>query len=258
MTYCRSCLSVPCACDEAMGRAPTPTPPHVLEALVEVESLCLRSPARRLSPHDARLANLVGLRRQDKTMPTPVFTLAFDIELRGNCLRTVAWIASLAFALMFALGLLSGCSQAHESLETRVVHATLDAWADVGLPEPRDGCRIEQFRIERPGTVAAFQRTCSAPGTDPTQVHDWACLVWRLESPRARELVYPAAVISPLLAADRDGAMASHELLHAIGRCSGMWSQGDPYDRLHTDERVWETGGPDSVETRAETILVLP
>lgn len=154
------------------------------------------------------------------------------------------------------VALLVGCATTHTALEQRVAAASLEAWDQATLGEPIEACRVAELRIVLMPTVEALQEACAAPGQDPAHVHAWACLRWRLEAPRVRTIRYPAALISPLVREDRHAAAAAHELLHALGYCANTWpGLEDPYDREHTDPRVWESGGPASVEQLIERLL---
>lgn len=149
-------------------------------------------------------------------------------------------------ALWPVVGLLFllACHTDHTPLEDRVYSATAAEWAAAGLPEPRESCRLEEFRFEQPKTLEAYLRACLP--------HSWACLRWRLEAPRVRSLPYPAAVVNPELPSARIAAVGVHELLHAMGSCARLWD--DFYDYQHTDPRVWRPNQT-SVEAKAQADL---
>lgn len=127
---------------------------------------------------------------------------------------------------------------AQTELERQVAAAGLEAWRAVGLPTTPAVSALMRLRIEQPATLEAYERACGPSN---------ACLSWRDGG------AVPVAYVSPLLTHERNIAHAAlHEWLHAAIYRLGR--RGD-YDAGHTDLVVWEQGGPDSVETRAERIL---
>jgi hypothetical protein len=141
------------------------------------------------------------------------------------------------------------------SLAERVYGATLDAWyARDDLPplsNRGDHCgQLEAFDMAAPPTAEGFLRAC--PPDQQGRI-GWACLRWQI-LPGARSRYRPLAVMHPKLPAPRWAAHGVHELLHAFQRCrEGVRPVSE--DDGHTDLRVWEAGGAESVETRAERAL---
>ena len=140
------------------------------------------------------------------------------------------------------VALLAACADAHEAAAIEAAQATLDAWDVADLPAPADWCRLDRLSVRLPETLDAYLAVCPP--------RSWACVSWRAVGPS-----WPVAFISPELPLERVDAATVHEMLHAIGYCSSRWPDADPYDALHTDQRVWETGGPESVEQRVERAL---
>lgn len=142
-----------------------------------------------------------------------------------------------------------------DSLDERVYNAALDAWhASDDLPSLSDRgehCgHLDAFTMQAPATVERFLAKCPP---DAGGVVGWACLDYDY-LPGARTRLYPVAVMHPKLPATRWAAHGIHELLHAFMRCrEGV--RPISHDAGHTDLRVWEVGGPGSVETRAERSL---
>lgn len=163
-----------------------------------------------------------------------------------------------AWAIAVAL-LLACCAQDHTPLEDRVTSAVFDAWAEAGLREPVDWCRLEHFRIVVAKSLTRFREGCQVDDSVACARLPNACMVWRIEKGRVRSLRYPVAYVSPQFATehpDRVAAVAIHELAHAFLYCASLSpSRLDWYDHWHTLDEVWESGGPDSVETRAERIV---
>lgn len=140
------------------------------------------------------------------------------------------------------------------SLAQRVYGATLDAWHGRNdLPPLIDRgqyCgQLDLFDMEAPPTVEHYNRLCPAKS--------WACLRWQVMAGKVRVVFAPMAIVHPKLPAARWAAHGVHELLHAFQRCR---DNGQPpiEDDAHTDQRVWETGGPTSVERTAERSLYEP
>jgi hypothetical protein len=134
-----------------------------------------------------------------------------------------------------------------EPLAQAVYDATTEAWdARADLPAVRDDgawCgHLDRFEVEV-STSAERHAVACGPAT-------WACLHWRPLPGRVRSLFYPVAVLSPWLPAERRAAGAAHEMIHALAYCAIR-----THDYGHRDRRLWEAGGPDSVETTAERAL---
>ncbi len=146
--------------------------------------------------------------------------------------------------------LLIACAPHVEPGDAQVVgEAVRIAWLQAGLERPSSWLRAERFEIVVPGTLVSFKRTCQLPCDREAN----ACYVRRLETGRVRSLRRPAAIVSPVFVeqqAERVLAVAAHELLHGYSE-DVLGHVG--YN--HADKRVWESGGPASVETRAERIL---
>lgn len=146
------------------------------------------------------------------------------------------------------LAALSACSDSHTSLEDRVFSGVADAWQAADLRDPFDDSHtsLEDFHIEVKATVQAFELSCPKQWYKGKLVSANACLRWRNAPGKVRSILYPVAVISPLLAPDRHAAAAIHELCHAFRLAA--YRSADPY---HMDGRVF---GPDagSVEEVAE------
>lgn len=131
---------------------------------------------------------------------------------------------------------------AQTALERAAAETTLTEWSAAKLPAPRRDCRLMELRIEQPTTEAAYAVRC--PWNNG---QTWECLSWRA--------LAPIAVMHPRLARARVGAHAQHALLHALMHCSGASGSADSYDGAHRELRVWEQGGPTSVEQTAERAL---
>ncbi len=153
---------------------------------------------------------------------------------RGDMVGVARWVvATLAFAL-----LLTGCARPpHPSAVDHDELARVErAWVASGLPEPGNclaGARIRDVTPEE------ADRQCEKP--------TYACLL--RESARPMKPAYWVIVVGQQSTRLRD---IRHEALHALVRCTlrrGLHT--DPFDREHSDPRVWESGGAGSVEQRA-------
>lgn len=168
-------------------------------------------------------------------------------------------MARFTLALTALIVLIVGCQpDGGDSLSERVYNATQDAWyAGDNLPSLKnsgDHCgHLDYFEMKAPATEESFIRTC--PRNQLGQL-GWACLKWEL-LPRARSVYRPVAVMHPKLSSTRWAAHGIHELLHAFLRCRNNGVPPDQ-DYFHTILEVWEKGGPNSVETRAERTLDAP
>lgn len=159
-------------------------------------------------------------------------------------------------ALAGAIFVMCGCATprprtvvdlpAQTEIEQRVATAGIEAWRAAGLKTTPAVSWLEQLRIERPATVAAYDERCPAAVLG----HSWACLRWRGWD-------VPVAVLSPLLLTETQRLRAAlHELCHAMGYRFGRWADYD--SPWHTDPIVWagKSGSrPDSVEQRAQRAL---
>lgn len=145
-----------------------------------------------------------------------------------------------AIRLLVACSSLAACTSASEADAIEAAEVTLAAWDEAGLPEPRNSCRLDRLTVRFPDTTEAYLSVCPP--------NSWACLSWRAAGPS-----WPVTLIHPELPDERVGAAVVHEMLHAIGYCAEAWPDGMDYH--HADLRVWWSGGPDSVETRAELAL---
>lgn len=126
---------------------------------------------------------------------------------------------------------------------TQAASAGGTAWAQAGLRVVSGtACRLEGFRavVVPASQVAWFDWACPKA---------WACLGWG-------HPITPIAYVSPRLHPNLILHAIHHEYLHALGHCYGRW--GGWYDAGHTDQEVWEQGGPSSVETLGEAILDMP
>lgn len=143
-------------------------------------------------------------------------------------------------ALLVACG-----APASDSPAERVADATLTGWASMDLPEPHEACHVERFQIERPATEAAYLSWCKRDSN--------ACFKWRLVTPAARAIEYPAAIVRPGLEGAVVERLAVHELLHGLVYCTPPWSLDDPYDAGHVTPLVW--GKSESAEAVAIELL---
>lgn len=156
----------------------------------------------------------------------------------------------LALALLLVAACGGGGTGSPDNLGAQVWAATEDAWYARGDLQPigergRECGQLDQLEIHAPRTQEAYLRLCRRQSS--------ACLFWALVPGRVRSTLVPVAVMSPTLPASRWVAHGIHEILHAARDCAGL---GPDYD--HLDARVWETGGPDSVESLAERTLYDP
>lgn len=141
--------------------------------------------------------------------------------------------------MFVAMLLLQACPRGgnHSTLEDDVFVAVAEAWEGGGLQGPYgDGTRhVEDFQIDTTKkTTAAYEASCPKRLYDGVLVGSWACLRWRYAAPSVRTILYPVAVISPLLAENRHAAVAAHELCHAMS----LVAYGDD-DSGHLRLEVW-------------------
>lgn len=163
------------------------------------------------------------------------------------------WLDVLLVVVVVLAGMIVGCddggaSRAGTSMGERVYEVTESAWYFRGdlppIDDEIDDCeRLHMLEVLAPETQESYLKLCRRDG--------WACLHWASLSGRVRSLRYPVAVMNPRLSAARWPAHAIHELLHGFEGCAGL-------DPASHDLRVFEQGGPTSVESTAERAIYEP
>lgn len=158
------------------------------------------------------------------------------------------WFLALA-------SLLLACSKSPKgepTLETQTVAAVYEGWYSVeGLPEiVEDHLHTDRFEVQFP-VVKEFDRLCYPATTKQAN----GCFRWLLRKHKAQawySIEYPAAIVDPTIAFQyRVDALAIHELLHGMVDRLLRRPRADPYDKDHTDPRIWAGAGK---EKSAEAI----
>ncbi len=158
---------------------------------------------------------------------------------------------------LFMLIMLASCANVHQDPpEEEVVAAVYEGWEQAIPPLPEfdeKHIHTERFKIEYPD-VAEYNKLCY-PGTTKTSN---GCFKWRLlvhPQQGTYSVEYPAAIIDPTI--DRSLAMhlGIHELLHGIIDRTLKRPRADPYDKDHTDPRVWAGLSETSAESIAQDVL---
>ncbi len=143
-----------------------------------------------------------------------------------------------------ALAALSACALPdpdHQPHEDAAYEAVAQAWAEAGMPEPADRCRIDLFEVRQ--VSAGVETVCGMPAE-----RIFAC-TWMESAGRPMSPTHtPIILISPIW--HSEPGVLVHELLHSFAQCTGGGSG-------HNNPLIWTAaGGADSVQSRATAILV--
>ncbi len=140
---------------------------------------------------------------------------------------------------------LCGCGQLpsgqHEPWEDASYEAVEQAWAESGLPEPAENCRLDLFKVYTPDEKG-YWKSCGNPKLS------YGCTdLFSYGRPAHSKTLVPHIFVAPWYYSEP--YLIVHELLHTFSMCSTG-------ARGHNDPRVWEAaGGLESVQSRAHEIL---
>lgn len=143
-------------------------------------------------------------------------------------------------ACAVAVVVLAACTHAAPELrpeERRWGAAVRQAWekrGDLPSPDRGDWCDVRHWSIRYPGKC--------------TDQSAYGCLRW--EGVRMLQRERPVVHVNGWWHVEH--TIVQHELLHAYEQCSGL---RDWRDEMHRDPRIWEKGGPESVQLRARELL---
>jgi hypothetical protein len=131
-----------------------------------------------------------------------------------------------------------------ESADRRALDAVCEAWRAAELP--LHGRCLEYVEIVRHPTIEAYRAQCQIG-------HSAGCVRSEIHGMPARD--YAQIHVAP--GYHHDEGLVQHEALHWLILRGGVRVPGaDEWDSQHSDPRVWESGGPASVQQRARARLI--
>lgn len=148
----------------------------------------------------------------------------------------------LTLALLFFL---SACVHAPNTADRAAIESSGRAWRASQLP-PAGDCLSNVVEVKRHSDYAEFKDACHNPfafSSDPRTLTGCATSGFSHVPWKAVQYTLHIAPGNP-----HEMSTVRHEACHVLVMCTNLHPNGDA---LHTDTRVWKTGGPDSVEARA-------